>query len=137
MITKHEVISNSHKVSNKERIYFLLDGDEIVYVGMSKSINERFLVHKHGKKFDGFSIFDVDEHSDCKEVESEIIFSMKPKYNAQITCLNRFTFTKEKPELADYFYISQQSRGRCLSERYYVRSCEPVKFKLTPFDPKQ
>ena len=55
MITKNDVIENSYKVSEKERIYFLLDGEEVVYVGMSKSINERFLIHKQNKVFNGFS----------------------------------------------------------------------------------
>ena len=67
MITVEQVLANSHKVSDKYRIYFLLDGETVVYVGISKSINERFLIHKHNKNFDGFSIFDID--SNCDKVE--------------------------------------------------------------------
>ena len=135
MITVEQVLANSHKVSDKYRIYFLLDGETVVYVGISKSINERFLIHKHNKNFDGFSIFDIDSNCDPKEVESEIIFSMKPKYNAQITCLNRFEMTKNKPD-CEFFYVSQDG-PRGFSERFYIRSESPVEFKLTPFKPKQ
>ena len=85
----------------------------------------------------GFLIFDIDGDADCKEVESEIIFKMKPKYNAQITCLKRFDFTKEKPVDAEYFYVSQNSRGRGKSERYYIRSRKAVEYKLKPFKPER
>ena len=134
MITVEQVLANSHKVSDKYRVYFLLDGETIVYVGISKSINERFLIHKHNKTFDGFSIFDIGDECDAKEVESEIIFSMKPKYNKQITCLNRFEMTKNKPD-CDFFYVSQD--GLCgFSERFYIRSKCPVEFELIPFKPE-
>lgn len=76
-------------------VYFLLDGDEIVYVGMSDTLQSRFHAHTKDKKFDGVSWIQVSKH-DQKYIEAYYIVTLKPKYNKFIPVRVRQNSTKIK-----------------------------------------
>ena len=61
-------------------VYFLLDGNEIVYVGLSDTLQNRFHAHTKDKKFDRVSWIQVKRH-DQKYIEAYYIVTLKPKYN--------------------------------------------------------
>jgi len=61
-------------------IYFLCDGDEVVYVGQSICVAGRVGAHLKDKVFDYAYCFRVPR-SDLDAVESAFIHALKPKYN--------------------------------------------------------
>ena len=65
-------------------IYFLLDCDEIVYIGRSKNLRARFLQHSSSDKIFNrhFYVFCREENAD--EIEAFFILQFKPKYNKRI-----------------------------------------------------
>lgn len=68
-------------------IYFLFDGQEIVYVGQSSDIFRRIYEHSSGrskgknKKFDTWEYFEINEESERLRTENLLISALKPKYN--------------------------------------------------------
>ena len=72
----------------KKGIYFLIDNDEIVYVGKSeKSIFERIRSHKKddNKEFDSFFYKEINENVDLNRIETMYIAKFTPKYNKSIS----------------------------------------------------
>lgn len=64
-------------------VYFLFDGDEIVYVGQSIDLQNRLRGHEF-KTFDRVAYYLVPEDR-IDEEERRWIFGLRPKYNAQPT----------------------------------------------------
>jgi hypothetical protein len=71
-------------------IYFICDGDEVVYVGQSVSVPARVMSHIHesrrptGKTFDPSRIFYLRvPEGELLRVESEFIGRLRPKYNGE------------------------------------------------------
>lgn len=83
-VEPYKIVENSvsyrQYLSNLCYVYFLLDGDEIVYVGMSDTLQNRFHAHTKDKKFDGVSWIQVNKR-DQKYIEAYYIITLKPKYN--------------------------------------------------------
>lgn len=67
-------------------LYFLLDGEEIVYIGQSSSLAGAWgRVHSHkkdGKVFNGYSFFKLE--GDPNTAEAIHIVKFTPKYNFQL-----------------------------------------------------
>ena len=66
-------------------VYFLYQGDEIVYVGQAMSVYSRVGVHKKTGEiaFDSFSFISLDiEEADA--VESRYILELQPKHNSTV-----------------------------------------------------
>lgn len=61
-------------------VYFLFDGDDIVYVGKSKDILNRIPTHKATKKYDSHS-FILCEEELLNVYERVLINKYKPIYN--------------------------------------------------------
>lgn len=61
-------------------VYFLCNGNKIVYVGQSKRVCNRVGAHMGNKVFDYAFCLRVPE-TDLNYVESELIKALKPKYN--------------------------------------------------------
>ena len=62
-------------------IYFLKDGDNVVYIGQSVDIEKRIEHHERSdKKFDSF-YFEECSRSELSVKEKNCIIEMKPKYN--------------------------------------------------------
>lgn len=74
-------IYTRNKKDPEYKIYFLISGEEIVYIGQTIDIEERLKSHFHGKKE-----FDSYYSLDCKKEEADLleyiyINIFKPKYN--------------------------------------------------------
>lgn len=67
-------------------LYFLVEDNELVYIGKSDNIMNRILTHRREgrKKFDSFFIIPVELSCDLPELEAEFIDRYKPKYNVHI-----------------------------------------------------
>ena len=63
-------------------IYFLINDDEVVYVGQSSRISRRIPEHLTSKKFNRIFLLIVSENID--KLEMNYIHKFKPKYNKQI-----------------------------------------------------
>lgn len=70
------------KVPIVSGIYFLFDGDEVVYIGKSTNIHNRLNSHEHDrqKKWDSFTFLEV-EGIFSGALESIFIGSYRPRYN--------------------------------------------------------
>jgi predicted GIY-YIG superfamily endonuclease len=65
------------------RIYFLLQGTKIVYIGQTEGIAQRIGAHCNDKQFNCVATFTVEaEHLD--RVERVNIFRYRPKYNKEL-----------------------------------------------------
>lgn len=60
-------------------VYFIFDGDEIVYVG--KSVNIFVRVNSHRFKWDSFSFIEVKEGRTQLDLEHKYIMQLRPKHN--------------------------------------------------------
>ena len=70
------------KVPVVERIYFLFDGDDIVYIGKSKNIHSRLNAHAcdRWKAWDSFAYIEA-EGVLMGALESVFIGAYRPRYN--------------------------------------------------------
>ena len=90
MIDSKDVLSSSislsrHPRKDEKRIYFLINGSEIVYIGQSKDPESRFYEHKcNGKDFDLVSVFNVSDVGMINEIEADLIATFNPKLNLRI-----------------------------------------------------
>lgn len=64
-------------------VYFLIEGDEIVYVGQSVNINQRLLGHFPNKEFSRVAILPVPPDR-LEDVEREYINHLAPRYNKTV-----------------------------------------------------
>lgn len=64
-------------------VYFLINDDDIVYIGQSKNLEDRISQHGNSKEFDRFTYFEV---SDCivDIVESCYIHKIRPALNGNL-----------------------------------------------------
>ena len=74
-------------------IYFLKQGDNIVYIGQSVNIHNRVKQHaiENTKVFDSFSYKIVDENLSLDDIEVEEIVKYRPKYNLTLPSNNKYT----------------------------------------------
>lgn len=73
----------------EEGVYFLYDGDELVYIGESDNVFRRIGQHiyQKSKKFNRFEIYPT---SDRKRLEGFLIDLLHPKYN--VACGKNYMF---------------------------------------------
>ena len=78
---KKQIIKESKPVSeiNTSGIYFLLQGEKLVYVGKTTKGFSRILQHEN-KKFDRYTFFKCNKE-DLDEIETKNIIYYKPIYN--------------------------------------------------------
>lgn len=83
-MTEQEIIAAAEEYPLITGVYFLIQGDEIVYVGQSLDIMARIAQHRNnGKVFSKFTYIQVaPEHLD--DVETEYIVRFWPKYNGDL-----------------------------------------------------
>ena len=96
---ENEIINQKMELPKfkKERgyIYFLIDGDQIVYVGQSTNVSLRIYHHlKSDKVFDYYSVIPCEQNI-LNEVEAFYIVRFKPKYNHNLP-KNVLFVTKDK-----------------------------------------
>ena len=85
MLEVDELLKISQKVVKfKPRVYFLFDGDEIVYVGSTTQFESRILSHQRSKKvFDKFAYLDCSLEQ-MEFIEYRYINKFNPKYNIKM-----------------------------------------------------
>lgn len=66
-------------------IYFLVEGDEIVYVGVTQNIFVRMVGHSK-KKYN--KVFLMETKNKNEDLEGEYIFELSPKYNKTLRSKN-------------------------------------------------
>lgn len=85
LLEVEELLMKSQKVIKfKPRVYFLFDGDEIVYVGSTTQFESRILSHQRSKKvFDKFSYIECSLE-EMEFIEYRYINKFNPKYNLKM-----------------------------------------------------
>lgn len=85
MYDKTDIFDRKQPCDNNEYIYFLFDGEELVYVGQTTNIYQRIGVHMKKKTFDSFSKIKVDlSQKELDLLETHYILNFKPKYNNRL-----------------------------------------------------
>ena len=93
MESVENIILMSREYSWYSGIYFLLNDDEIVYVGISEDVYTRIAKHrKEGKKkFNRVTVFQVEDEKLRSDLEVEYIVHLAPKYNKNIPRSDKWT----------------------------------------------
>lgn len=103
-------------------IYFLFDGNDVVYVGQTTQGESRIYNHRTNqeyKEFDSFTMLECDI-DDLDEIESRWIFTLQPKYNKKLGAETGY-YSRVNPKIKDCF------PGRAfnhLVENYSIRSIQ-------------
>jgi len=85
-LTNEEIMANKQsRIPNTCGVYFLISGDDIVYVGRSKSIHRRIREHVSDKtkEFDSFCIMEC-EYYESRRLEIVYIGKFNPRYNKDL-----------------------------------------------------
>lgn len=89
-LSKEDILKGSVVCDRVTGVYFLIHGDEIVYVGQSVDVFSRFEVHRvSGKVFDRVYYIECEEW-ELSDVEAEYIIKFAPKYNRTVPGNNRW-----------------------------------------------
>jgi excinuclease UvrABC nuclease subunit len=83
-----EIIQSKQPIPSEDKkggIYFLIQDEEIVYVGKSEDYIKRISTHqKESKKvFDSFSVLQISDSLERDVTEAFYIVAFSPKYNSQ------------------------------------------------------
>lgn len=81
--SKEQIVQSAAPWGNTVGVYFLIDGDEIVYVGQSINIMVRISTH-NDKKFDRYAYIACDKSS-LDFLESIYIHFLRPRLNGDQT----------------------------------------------------
>lgn len=73
-----------NKLTGLGAVYFLIDNDEVVYVGKATNYFSRINQHKCNKKFSHYYIIPLNNDIQRSIVEAYYILTFKPKYNLQL-----------------------------------------------------
>ena len=80
MKSKEEILAIAQNEVSNCCIYFLIDNDEIVYVGKTMHITSRVITHKLTKKFDRVSFISCSKE-EMEELEKMYIEKFSPRIN--------------------------------------------------------
>jgi hypothetical protein len=80
LLSRKAVVGRSKPIETFCGVYFLIQDDEIVYVGQSKDVYRRIGVHFADKVFNRTYVLKANE-SDLLWLEGMYIQKLKPKYN--------------------------------------------------------
>jgi len=72
------------KFSPTKGVYFLFNGDVLVYIGQSTTIESRVKQHTVDKVFDSYSFLVVEDNATRLDLESFLILKHNPPYNATV-----------------------------------------------------
>ena len=92
-ITKQQILERAKmfkKFPKTNGIYFLINNDEIIYIGSSTDCHKRIKMHKKNKKmkFNGFHIVKRKDKQQRLKLETEYIKLYKPLLN--LACIVEF-----------------------------------------------
>ena len=110
------ILSNLGFIKQSEcYIYFLYDGDDVVYIGQATCLRTRLKSHVKDKTFDRVS-FEYCKLSDVLEKESSYINQYRPKYNKK----DNVEYGREKP-------LNQKNKEASLKLSLIVRNASASK----------
>jgi len=106
---KEDIISHSHRSPSMDRgIYFLIDNEEIVYIGVSEQMMYRVITHAREKKkhFDSFSMLKMDcSQEELYEYETENMIYHNCKYNKVISSAKYMSINCIKIKIKSIFDV--------------------------------
>lgn len=116
---REEIISRKIPVGNTEQgVYFLIQNDEIIYVGSSCNIRSRINTHIMAGKIPFDSFYFIQTNSYQTE-EIKYIVKFNPKYNHTVQAKNysqlglvKLSFIKE---------IIKKTNHRCSEKGFYIK----------------
>jgi len=126
-LAKKDILSKKREVTalRESMIYFLIRGNDIVYIGQTKVGLSRVLVHASDKAFDSFFSIDCPE-AQLDEMESRYIKKFAPLHN--IKGLGSKPPEKERPlELQDFYTIKEAAGQLRVTPRTILRWCHAKK----------
>jgi hypothetical protein len=82
LLTGDEIVKFSRSWSEEVGVYFLIDNNEVVYVGQSVNIFSRISQHKIDKKFDKYAFVPCSKES-LDKLESLYIHFLRPRLNGR------------------------------------------------------
>ena len=114
-------------------VYFLYDGDKIVYVGQSNDIYRRIYEHSSGRAKGGKKKFDSWEYVEIENDESRIRFeaicirAFRPRYNEDYPQI-RPPFVSRKKEPENILELYDFMRSTSLQDLDRALCCPPGSF---------
>jgi hypothetical protein len=82
LLSESEIVSSANPWEAATGVYFLIDGNKIVYVGQSVNVYARIAQH-HNKVFDSFAFIPCDKDS-LDNLESLYIHILRPLLNGNL-----------------------------------------------------
>ena len=125
MKASDELLKIRRRIEDKQRgIYFLLQDEEVVYVGKCVNGLARLTAHKTDKKFNYFCWLDCPNADDKKllQLETKYILKYLPKYNGRPSVMD------DKYMAASAYYLSVSTDKAMSSFKEYVHNSK-AKFK--------
>lgn len=119
---KKDIISNKKSVntnSSKSGIYFLLKGEEVVYVGKATNFIDRLIAHIDDKDFDSYSVVECSK-DEIDELETEYIYEYMPIYNKTINSGDMLVSAK-KLNLGSEYLENQEIKGKIINGVAYFK----------------
>lgn len=118
------LICAKEPVVSKTGIYFLIDSDQVVYVGQSVNCQARVFVHdsQRQKAFSHYSIIECPA-ADLNKMEAYYIWLLQPKYNRSMPDQDAFaTFRTYVSRRKIYFHSSlhKKIKEHCKAKRFWM-----------------
>lgn len=98
MIFEENEISETLKVYGNVFIYFLLNKNDVVYVGQTKKGIVRPLSHRYDKIFDTIK-FIYCEENELDYLEDKYILKYKPKYNKTVNIISNYSLQRTRDKI--------------------------------------
>lgn len=123
-------------------IYILYDGEEVVYVGQSKrSPHARIVAHHSDKKFDAYSVLEIEKGYDLLRTESYYIVMNEPIYNKglssspyfYLTVVEAFDLFLQLVNVNNGYDMSRIGRQRKIFEKTLSELCDVKTIKDTSY----
>jgi excinuclease UvrABC nuclease subunit len=89
-------------------LYFLMQGDLIVYIGCTKNLANRLQAHKYTKEHDSVRTIKVNKRKDAYKYEARWIRKFKPMYNLGSDSSGRKPVSPEEKVILVGFYIKRK-----------------------------
>lgn len=91
MLSKEDVLMMAEPHESYCGVYFLVEGDEIVYVGQARDIMFRLAHHaKSEKVFSKYTFIECDVE-ELNEIEAAYIVKFAPRYNVTLPINSKWT----------------------------------------------
>lgn len=83
LLTADEIVAGALPVGPTCGVYFLVQGNEVVYVGQSRNVFVRVSTHAHGKAFDRYAYVPCSATA-LDKLESLYIHVLRPRLNGNV-----------------------------------------------------